>query len=247
MNDTMVIDPDSHGDGLIEASLDPSRYDGQSDHPREVAGMLHAMMPSGVRVLDVGVGTGSVALIANRGKNNDVTAIEPNAERAAIARQRGLRVVNGMLDDAFLDDHPPFDVAMASDVIEHTPSPADFLALLRRAVRPGGRVLLSVPNVAHWSVRINLMAGRFDYQPTGIMDATHLRWFTEKTLRALLTQQRLEIVRIAHSAGYALPVYLHPKLRWIPTSVRDAAIGAGTSLAPRLFGAQHVVEARVPG
>jgi methionine biosynthesis protein MetW len=156
-----LASPDDHAAGLTGAPLDAFRYDGNLDHPQEVAGMLHTLMPSRVRVLDVGCGTGSVAVIANRERDNTVIGIEPDNQRADVARSRGLAVYTGFLDDAFLAANESFDVVMASDVLEHTASPAELLKLMARAIKPDGIVLVSVPNVAHWSVRLNLLMGRF--------------------------------------------------------------------------------------
>jgi predicted TPR repeat methyltransferase len=220
-----AVDPDSHGAGLTRAELDPLRYDGQSDHPAEVAGMIHALMPSGVRGLDVGCGTGSVTLIA--------------------ATARGIDVHIGVLDDAYLAGRDKFDVVMSSDVLEHLPAPAELLRLFVAAARPGGLVILSVPNVAHWSVRWNLLWGRFDYEPVGIMDATHLRWFTESSLRALVESVGLEIVEMRQTAGSDAPPYGRGLWGLIDGRVRTPLVRALTRMLPRLFGVQHVVKARV--
>jgi predicted TPR repeat methyltransferase len=220
-----AVDPDSHGAGLTRAELDPLRYDGQSDHPAEVAGMIHALMPSGVRGLDVGCGTGSVTLIA--------------------ATARGIDVHSGVLDDAYLAGREPFDVVMSSDVLEHLPAPAELLRLFVAAARPGGLVILSVPNVAHWSVRWNLLWGRFDYEPVGIMDATHLRWFTESSLRALVESVGLEIVEMRQTAGSDAPPYGRGLWGLIDGRVRTPLVRALTRMLPRLFEVQHVVKARV--
>jgi methionine biosynthesis protein MetW len=171
---SMIGSPDRNAAGLTEGLVEALRYDGQSSHPLEVAVILHTLMPGHARVLDVGCGTGSVTIIANRGRGNTVIAVEPDAQRAQIARTRGLDVHDGYLDEDFLSAHEPFDVVVASDVLEHTPNPAKLLELMKRAIKPHGIVLISVPNVAHWSVRLKLLLGRFDYEPTGIMDATHL-------------------------------------------------------------------------
>lgn len=168
--------PDAHGAGLVVGRLDPLRYSGQSDDPTEVPGMLRALMPELVRVLDVGCGTGSVTAVANGGKGNDVLAIEPDADRSAVARERGIEVFCGFLDEEFIARKGPFDVIVFSDVLEHLPSPDAMLKLAISGLRPGGIILASVPNVAHWSVRLNLLFGRFNYTETGLCDATHLRW-----------------------------------------------------------------------
>ena len=246
-----AVDPDSHGAGLIAgnlagAELNPLRYDGQSDHPAEVAGMIHALMPAGVRVLDVGCGTGSVTLVANRGRGNAVCAIEPDPDRAAAAQARGIDVHNGVLDHAWLQGRERFDVVMSSDVLEHLPAPADLLRLFVAAAKPGGLVILSVPNVAHWSVRWNLLFGRFDYEPLGIMDATHLRWFTESSLRALIESVGLEILEMRQTAGSDIPPYGRGLWRLIDGRLRTPLVRALTRMLPRLFGVQHVVKARVP-
>lgn len=236
--------PDANGTALTPDPVDPLRYDGQSDHPQEVAGMLHSMMPSNSRVLDVGCGTGSVTVIANRNKNNVVTAIEPDPQRAEVARSRGLQVYNGYLDTDFLDANGRFDVVMSSDVLEHTPNPAGILALMVRALKPGGVILISVPNVAHWSVRLNLLVGRFDYAPFGIMDATHLRWFTAKTIRNLMENCGLKVVRMDHTTGVTIPIYSNRYFRRLPTAALHSCIRVLTRWVPLLFGVQHVVMAK---
>ncbi len=241
-----VGSPDRHADGLTEQRADPLRYDGHTDDPTEVAGLLRLLMPSGVRVLDVGCGTGSVAAIVHRDKHNQVVAIEPDADRAALARSRGLDVYQGYLDSAFLTNHDPFDAVMASDVLEHVASPADLLSSMVRAAKPGGLLLISVPNIAHWSVRLNLLIGRFDYEPSGIMDATHLRWFTARTVRALIESMGCELVTLSQTAGASLPVYKRGFLGRLPGRARAYAVRRLTRVMPHLFGVQHVLVARTP-
>lgn len=241
----VAASPDRHGEGLLDQSLEALRYDSQSDDPFEVAGMLRQMMPSNVRVLDVGCGTGSVTLIANRDRGNTVRAIEPDPQRAALARSRGLSVHNGLLDEAFLAEDGGFDVVMSSDVVEHTAAPAEFLNMMARALRPGGLLLISVPNVAHWSVRLNLLFGRFDYEPMGIMDVTHLRWFTARTIAGLVDRAGFEIVEMRQTAGTWLPHYNRGLLSRIPRRPKYGVVRLLTRALPRLVGVQHVVKARL--
>lgn len=79
-----------------------------------------------------------------------------------------------------------FDTIIAADVVEHLKEPVVVLEVLRNHLRPGGRLVVSVPNVAHASVRIPLVLGRFRYRETGILDRTHLRLFTFRTARELV-------------------------------------------------------------
>jgi 2-polyprenyl-3-methyl-5-hydroxy-6-metoxy-1,4-benzoquinol methylase len=236
--------PDAHGTGLVEGRLDPLRYNGQSDDPREVPGILRALMPERVRVLDVGCGTGSVTLVANRGKGNQVLAIEPDAQRSAVARDRGIEVLCGFLDEEFLAQKGPFDVIVFSDVLEHLPSPDDMLKLAIRGLKPGGIILASVPNVAHWSMRLNLLLGRFNYAETGLCDATHLRWFTQSNLQRLFMRQGLELLALRQRSGVFLSVYQSRYFKILPIRLRRKFINGMAKIFPRLFACQFVVKAR---
>jgi len=238
--------PDVNGAGLLAEALDPLRYDGQADDPHEVAGLLKALMPERVRVLDIGCGTGSVTVVANKGKHNNVIAVEPDGRRAAIARERGLEVVCGHLTPEFVDERGPFDVVMLSDVLEHVAAPEDFLGLVLTALKPGGQLLISVPNVAHWSIRLNLLFGRFDYEAHGICDVTHLRWFTEKSATELIRRMGLDVLAVKHTAGKTLAVYREGPLHAIPGAILFRAVQRLTKLFPRLFGCQVVIAARKP-
>jgi 2-polyprenyl-3-methyl-5-hydroxy-6-metoxy-1,4-benzoquinol methylase len=241
-----VGSPDAHGTGLINGPLNPLRYEGHSDDPHEVAGILRALMPDKVCVLDVGCGTGSVTAIANRDKHNRVLGIEPDNNRVEIALSRGIDATCGFLDESFIKAKGPFDVIVFSDVLEHVVSPDAMLKLAVEGLKPGGILLASVPNVAHWSLRLNLLFGRFNYTDTGLCDATHLRWFTQRSVKALIRNQGLDILAVRHTAGLSLSVYSSPYFRIIPGPVLRKSIYALTRLFPRFFACQFVVKARKP-
>ena len=228
------------------SELDPLRYDGHTDDPCEAAGMLREALPTHSKVLDVGCGTGSLTLVANHNKHNEVIGLEPNAERAAAAADRGLNVVNAELSPELLREHGPFDAIIFADVIEHLPEPEHVLDLAVSGLRPGGLLLASVPNVAHWSVRANLLIGRWNYESVGIMDATHLRWFTAKTVRSLIEQRGLEVLSLRHTAGVDLPCYYRTVFRRIPRRVLRPCVRFLAGAWPTLFGCQHIVVARKP-
>ena len=239
--------PDGHGSGFTQTALDPLRYGGQVEQAWETTGILRSFMPSGVRVLDVGCGLGGVTNIINREKNNEVCGIEPDAIRAEAARKAGIDVTCGFLTAAYFEEHGSFDVIMFTDVLEHVPDPAALLDLALTGLRPKGRLLISVPNVAHWTMRWYLFTGRFDYTETGIRDATHLRWFTRKTLEAMLHSRGLEVERIQHSAGTFLTEYYRMPWKAVPRTLRFGFIKRMARLTPLLFGCQHLVMAKRKG
>ncbi|HEX2853338.1 MAG TPA: class I SAM-dependent methyltransferase [Opitutaceae bacterium] len=241
----MTITPDAHGAGLAARPLDALRYDGHTDDPLECAGILRAFMPANAKVLDVGCGTGSVSLIANRDKNNAVFGIEPDADRTAVARSRGLDVTCGYLSTGYLEEHGPFDVVMFADVLEHLASPAEMLALARSGLKPGGLILISVPNAVHWIMRWQILFGRFEYADCGIRDATHLRWFTRSSMTHLLDYAGFETVEVRYSAGAGCPEYFQWRpWRWAKISLRSRFVRLMARWFPSLFGCQLLIKAR---
>jgi methionine biosynthesis protein MetW len=236
--------PDVHGTGLVDRPLDPLRYDHHTDDPYEVAGMLQALMPEGARVLDVGCGTGSVAVIANQNKRNSVLGIEPDAARAKVAANRGIDAICGYLDRDFIAEKGPFDVIVFSDVLEHLASPDEMLNLAAEALNPAGIMLISVPNVAHWSIRLKLLFGRFDYTDFGLCDSTHLRWFTRQTIQTLVAAHGFEILDTRYTAGTGLAVYNSRYFRVIPKQLRLSSVRACAKLLPTIFACQFVLKVR---
>ena len=137
----------------------------------------------------------------------------------------------------------PFDVIVAGDVLEHLPRPEVLLGSLRSLLKPDGVLLLSLPNVANVTVRLGLLFGRFRYAPRGILDRTHLRFFTRAGGRALLEESGYRVLSIEATAmplELAIPALSRPPLAGV---VRAAALAA-TRLWPTLFGYQFVYEAR---
>ena len=224
--------------------LDPLRYEVHIDEPQEVARMLADLVPVGARVLDVGCGAGSVSRMIADTRNAKIIGIEPNPHRAAAARARGLEVYQDLFTPAIVQRLEPFDVILFADVLEHVADPGSFLQFASRGLLPGGRVVASVPNVAHWSVRLDLLRGRFEYQPVGIRDSTHLRWFTADTVRSLFETNGLRVISLQHTAGVALPDYENRRpWRWMSRDRRDAIVRALARRLPLLFGCQHIIHA----
>lgn len=244
----MTISPDKSAGSLTAEAVDPLRYEGLGyADPHEVPGMFRKLVPENVRVLDVGCGTGSITLLANEGKSNEIVGVEPDADRASVARERGIDVREVMFDEDLVAELGKFDVITSSDVLEHVLDPGDMLRLFAKALKPGGRVIVSVPNVAHWSVRLSLLFGRFDYQASGIMDATHVRWFTTKSLVQLFERSGFKVSYVGHTAGTWMGQYESGLFKLMPRRVTSAVVKRSVRLFPGFLGCQHVIEARLPG
>jgi 2-polyprenyl-3-methyl-5-hydroxy-6-metoxy-1,4-benzoquinol methylase len=168
-------------------------------------------VPDGARVLDVGCATGYLAAeLARRGCTIDGIEFDPVAAQAARAHCR--EVVVGDLEaptthaevQRMLADTRPA-VIVCADVLEHLRDPWAVLAWLRTLLAPGGRAVVSVPNIAHWTTRRALLRGRFDYTDYGLLDRTHLRFFTRASA-AELARRAGFAVREERLAGAPLPL-----------------------------------------
>ncbi len=241
--DAAAETPDSKAGGFIETAPDPLRYGHQNPAPFECDGLALSMIPRGSRVLDVGCGIGDLSARVRDSLGATVVGVELDAARAVEARKRGLEVTERDLADIPDNAFGPFDVILYMDVLEHLSDPAAQLRAARRFLAPGGSIIASIPNIAHWSVRMDLVRGRFDYEEYGIMDATHLRWFTARTVQSLFAAIGARVVEHHYSAGAHFRFYGRRPWSWLPAGVRRNVVLAGVRHAPRLFGAQHVVRA----
>ena len=157
----------------------------------------------GLRVLDVGCGFATTsARIQQLG--NEVTGIDYSPEVEQIAAQRLSRVVHGDVLDAELSDEQ-FDVIIFADVLEHLPWPVSALKRYLPWLAPGGSVIISLPNVGLWSVRFAHLLGRWEYDETGVLDRTHLRFFTRRSAKWLISEAGLQIVRTTYNPGLLRP------------------------------------------
>jgi SAM-dependent methyltransferase len=150
-------------------------------------------VPIGVRrVLDLGCATGATgAALKQRRFDAHVTGIEIEPEYAREAAQVLDVVIEGDVARLPVLDGP-FDVLIAADILEHLPDPWAALRHYAGLLTPGATVVVSLPNVGHWSTYWHLARGSWPRKAEGIFDATHLRWFTLRDARALLLQAGIE-------------------------------------------------------
>lgn len=149
-------------------------------------------------VLELGCGAGGMTrAMAEIGCK--VVGVEMDPEAAEHARPFADHVVVGelsTLDLAAELGEGRFDVLVFGDVLEHLPDPLTALRRTRALLKPGGHVVISVPNIAHGDVRLALLRGRFDYGPLGLLDATHIKFFTWDSLREMIHDAGLVAVEV---------------------------------------------------
>jgi 2-polyprenyl-3-methyl-5-hydroxy-6-metoxy-1,4-benzoquinol methylase len=153
---------------------------------------------AGKRILDVGAGGGGIGRSVKSEGPKELVAIEIDLRAHETLKQCYDRV----LTDITPIKDERFDWIVILDVLEHLAKPASFLADLRKLLAPGGAILISVPNVAHWSVRIPLFFwGSFEYRSVGIMDGTHLQFFSRRSFMKLCKS-----VEKAHVEDYSASI-----------------------------------------
>jgi 2-polyprenyl-3-methyl-5-hydroxy-6-metoxy-1,4-benzoquinol methylase len=237
-----MTSPDLNSIGFLRSNPNALRYENQSIDPDDVGPKLASLVSRTGRVLDVGCGTGSVTEIIKARTATEVIGIEPDPARQAMAVARGLNVHRGLLTEEFLREHGPFETILFADVLEHLPSPGEILLIAKKGLAPGGAIVASVPNVAHFFVRMNLLFGRFEYSESGIMDATHLRWFTERNLHTFFANIGLAVTDHLYTVNTNMPEYGRRPWRWLPYKMK--LIRIMVRLFPKLFGCQHVVRVK---
>jgi glycosyltransferase involved in cell wall biosynthesis/ubiquinone/menaquinone biosynthesis C-methylase UbiE len=131
-----------------------------------------------------------------------------------------------------------FDVIVAGDVIEHVSRSGELLREMCRVLRPGGQVLLSVPNFAHWYPRMRVTMGLFGYDRRGILDETHLRFFTRATLRRLVRASGFDVVE---ERATGLPLRTISEADGRKLRLLRRADSALVRMRPTLFGYQYIL------
>lgn len=158
-------------------SLDPLSIDRQS----------LSLVPSKSSVLDIGCATGFLGGYLIKEKECYVVGVEKEKEEAKEAKKRLNKVIEGDIEDEKIyKTLGKFDVVFASAVIEHLHNPGKSLESWKKLLKNNGILILTTSNICHWSMRLEVLKGNFNYKDYGILDSTHLHFYTVKTFKKLL-------------------------------------------------------------
>jgi len=174
------------------------------------------------RCLDVGCWTGNTGKALMEKKRCDVDGIDFKAEALEEARKKGYKktyLVNLNDENFSLNIEDKYDYIICADVLEHLREPDKILRKLRKFLNENGQILISVPNIAFLQFRLELLAGRFDYNPKGgVMDATHLRFFTMKSIKEMCKKSGYKIINCyGYSEVKNRYFFLRPLSKIFPT------------------------------
>lgn len=177
----------------------PSDSHTQMDQPRylyefdpeggSTAARVARLAGNGKSVLELGTGSGSITRVLKERNRCDVVGMEIHSASADLARPYCSRLIIADLDTpdwAAELGNMRFDAIVAADVLEHLRDPGACLTKARGLLKPGGYLVASIPNAAHVAIVAGLLTGRFPYQDKGLLDRTHLRFFTRRDFEDML-------------------------------------------------------------
>ena len=166
--------------------------------PANPLGQIARILPADAKVLDIGAGNGMLGrVLRHAGKQIIIDGIEPSEFAVKLAEPFYRRVYQG-----YAQDHAQtmrvnqYDYIVLADVIEHIPDPAVFLADILKNLPDATKMIISIPNVAFGGVRLALLNGIFDYVDSGLLERTHLRFFTLSTALRLFELLKIYPERI---------------------------------------------------
>ena len=205
-----------------------------------IATHLNAL-PAQSKVLDIGAASGTLARMCLN-KNLRLFGVEPNPTWAEMASPLYEKMWICSISDLEEEYLSGYDVVVLADILEHLPNPEVILEKLVKQQAPGAKFLISVPNIANLWVRLNLLMGRFEYTDRGILDRTHLRFFTRWSFVKMIRNNSLEIISIQATP---IPLELVSKFfLTFPGRLFHTVLARLTSWWPSVLGYQFVVEAR---
>lgn len=227
-----------------DGQVDPS--ENYSKCRKEIAPLLPENVDT---ILEIGCGSGeTMGWLRSLRPVRYAAAVELSADAGTVART--------VFDDVEISDiasarmafnTDQFDLILALDVLEHLTHPDHALRALRDRLKPTGVIILSLPNVAHYTVSMPLLfRGRWDYTDEGLLDRTHLRFFTRKTALCMVEDSGLVIARLSHNHLY--PSIFHSlglrgqKWRWYSQKI----IRRIMVWPSHLFNYQFLIVARLP-
>ena len=171
--------------------------------------MLNYIPKTTRKVLDVGCANGMFASLVKQEFDAIVWGIELNPDAAHIASKNLDRVIVKDIFDAFSDlPEKYFDCVVFNDVLEHLVDPYSVLEEIKKFLSPEGVIVASIPNIRHAPVLFDLVVkGNWDYAEYGVLDKTHLRFFTKASIKKMFSNSGYELIQMNGINRSSLVIY----------------------------------------
>ncbi len=208
-------------------------------------------VPANSTVLEIGSATGYLTekLLA---KNCKVISVEKDKVMAAYAKNKlNSTIINcdvGKIEKHLSAEKNKFDVILLADVLEHLSDPYEVVETLKKYMKPKSKMIISVPNIANFAIRFNLLFfGRFDYQNFGILDKTHLKFFTKDTIERLFSDTGLKVIHFDAVAGFEVSKFYRLTVGRVTFRVRQlrSVEYLITRIFPRFFALEFIYEVKI--
>ncbi|EDP94267.1 class I SAM-dependent methyltransferase [Kordia algicida OT-1] len=161
-----------------------------------------------LKVLDVGCSNGiNGKWLLDQGMATEVIGVETHQESVVNAKKNITKVIEKSIEDEALLQSlkgEKFDYIILGDVLEHLLDPWHVLSELEKSLKSSGKIIISLPNVQHIETLKHLVfKGKFPYEPSGLYDKTHMRWFTLKNIEELVDQADMKIEELTRVMRYS--------------------------------------------
>lgn len=181
------------------------------------------------KVLELGPAVGTLTKYLSLEKRCDVDIVEIDEESGKIAKQYSNNACLGNVEGNLeLDDWKKrineinsYDYVIMLDVIEHIRNPHNVLAYIKSLLKEDGEILLSTPNISHNAIIINLLNDEFKYNPLGILDETHVKLYTEKSIQRLVKESGLYIYDIKYIQKVAEETEFKANYSMVPIEIES--------------------------
>lgn len=210
-------------------SFNPNNLD-EHNIDRQTLGFI----PNKSRVLEIGCATGFMGKYLIEKKKCTVVGVELRSDEAKEAKKLLTKIIEGNIESSLvlkeIAQEEKFDVILASALIQHLVRPFEALSAWRKFLKKDGTLVITCSNIGHWSMRFNIILGKFNYEEYGLLDNTHLHFFTPQTFKDLLKNAGYEIMEYkidSVGGGY-------PKISLL-----------GSHIFPNLFTYQMVIKANL--
>jgi 2-polyprenyl-3-methyl-5-hydroxy-6-metoxy-1,4-benzoquinol methylase len=207
------------------------------EYSKEYNKYVYNKIPKNKKVLDLGCNTGLLGEALIKNKECIVYGADYSNEAIKIAKTKLNKAVVCDLEKSIPFKNEQFDAIVLADILEHLRYPEELLKKIKILLKEKGVIIASIPNVANIHIRFHLLFGNWNYKKSGILDRTHLRFFTEKTIKKLFLDSNYEILEIDSTPGFSFFVLRHFE---ILKKIKEKLC----KMYPKLFATQFIIIAK---